>query len=191
MKKITLSILLSIFLCFAASAQEDLLTMNLGISSGIPFHGDQNQNLFATQIETDKRVIVGTFLNANLNLIKQVSFYIGAELLTDFNWKDYSYKHFLHTGFPLGIKVYPGLGGLNLGLAYELGFRSDFFQLPNGSSVNNSMAWGNGFKLHIEYNFAHTSKIKNLPIIGCSWNLMPRGNYSYDNLLVFYLGLNF
>jgi len=191
MKKITLSILLSIFLCFAASAQENLITMNLSLSSGIPFYGNQHLNTAASIIETDKRVIVGTALNANLNILKQVSFYLGAELLTDFNWNDYSYKHFLHTGFPLGIKIYPGLGGLNFGLAYELGFRSDFYQLPDGVKINNSMAWGNGFKLHIEYNFAHTSNIKQLPIIGCSWNLMPRGNYTYDNLLLFYLALNF
>ncbi|MCR5189287.1 MAG: hypothetical protein K6C97_10155 [Treponema sp.] len=190
MKKITLSILLSIFLCFAASAQEDFFTMNLGLSSGIPFYGSQTVSQTASEIDTDKRVIIGTFVNANFNIIEQVTFFFGADLLTDLNWKDSSYKHFLHTGFPVGLKIYPGLGGLDFGLAYEFGFRADFLKNSDGDRNNTSMAWGNGFKLFFEYNFAHTSDIKHLPIIGCSWTFMPRGNYSYDNLITFYIAGN-
>lgn len=190
MKKINLFILLSVFLSFHAYSQEDFCTMTAGISSGIPVYGQANLSQTSRTIDTDKRVIIGTFFNVNLNIIKQVTFFFGADLLSDLNWSDDTYKHFLHTGFPVGLKIYPGLGGLDLGLAYEFGFRADFLKTSSGIKTKKSQAWGNGFKLFLEYDFSRNNKIKYLPIIGSSWTFMPRGNYSYDNLLTFYIAAN-
>ena len=97
----------------------------------------------------------------------------------------------LHVSFPLGVKIYPGFGGLNLGLAYTLGFRADSIKVKNAGDYNDTTPWGNGFKFLVEYNFAHEGKSKYYPSIGGYWNLMPRGHKSYDNLIVLYVAGNF
>ena len=190
MKKITCSILLSILITFFAISEEDFFRLSLGFSTGFPLYGSKTVNQTDYSIETEKRAIIGTFANINLNIIEQVTFFTGAEILADLNWSSSEYKHYLHAGFPLGIKIYPGLEGLNFGLAYELGFRSDFVKIKNGQRDNENKKWGNGFKVLVEYNFAHDSKLKYLPTAGCSWTFMPRGNYSYDNLIIFYIAAN-
>lgn len=190
MKKLLCSLVLLSSLFVGLIAEESLISFNAGLSSGIPFYGEDSLPEKSKDIDTDYRVIIGTFANLNINVIKQVSFFAGVDLLTDFNWKSKQYDHHLNMSFPLGFKIYPGLGGLDLGLAYTLGFRSDFSKSSKGKS-SNVASWGNGFKVLAEYNFAHEGKSKYLPTIGCSWNLMPRGNYSYDNIICFYLAENF
>lgn len=190
MKKIFCSLILSSILFFSLAAEESLISFNAGLSSGIPFYDENSVPLEIDNINTNYRAIVGTFANINYNVIQQITFFTGVDLLTDLNWGENLYKHHLHIGFPLGFKVYPGLGGLDLGLAYTLGLRSDFIKNEDGNE-SNVASWGNGFKLLVEYNFAHEGNSKYLPTIGCSWNLMPRGNHSYDNLITFYLAENF
>lgn len=190
MKKLLCCLFVSISLFSISFAKESLFSFSAGLSSGIPFYGSESVPENIAIINTDHRVIIGSLFNMNVNVIKQVSFFGGGDILADFNWKDKNYAHHLHVSFPLGIKVYPGIGGLDLGLSYNLGFRSDFSKTST-SKHSNIASWGNGFKFLIEYNFAHEGKSKYLPTIGCSWNLMPRGNYSYDNLVVFYIAENF
>lgn len=191
MKKLLCSLVLLFSVLTGLIAKEGLISFNAGLSSGIPFYGSDALPEAAEKIDTQYRVIIGTFANININVIKQVSFFTGADLLADFNWQDKYYRNHLHMDFPLGFKIYPGLGGLDLGLAYTLGFRSDFLKSQSKGKSSNIASWGNGFKILIEYNFAHTGNSKYLPTIGCNWNLMPRGNNAYDNIITFYLAENF
>ena len=191
MKKITCSVLLAFLLTFFAAAEEDFFSNTLGLSTGFPLYGSNTLSQDVNEIPSDKRVIIGAFYNFNINVIKQISFFAGADILCDFNWNADYYKHFLHTGIPVGLKIYPGLAGFSLGMAYEFGFRTDFIKYLTGEQKVLPTAWGNGFKFMIEYNFAHGTKYKHLPTIGCFWNFMPRGNYSFDNILSFYLAGNF
>lgn len=187
MKKIFCSLFISFCLFGMLFANENLFSFTVGLSSGMPFYGEDSEEI---DFETKNRAIVGTYGTVNLNIIKQVTFYTGADLLADFNWESKDYFHHLHVGFPLGVKIYPGLAGFNLGLAYTLGFRNDVYRVEDIKD-NYLSPWGNGFKLTMEYDFAHDGSSNYLPTIGISWNIMPRGNYNYDNLLVFYIGENF
>ena len=191
MKKLLCSLVLLFTIFTGLIAKEGLVSFTAGITSGIPFYGSDSMHELAEKVDTDYRVIIGTFANINLNVIKQISFFTGADLLADFNWQGKQHKNHLHIDFPLGFKIYPGLGGLNIGLAYTLGFRSDFLKAASNNKSNSIASWGNGFKILLEYNFAHEGKSKYLPTIGGSWNLMPRGNNSYDNIITFYLAENF
>ena len=190
MKKLLCSLIVILGIFSVSFAKENFVSFSAGLSSGIPFYGTDSVPESMNTINTDHRVIIGALTSININVIKQITFFGGGDILADFNWKDTSYAHHLHVSFPLGIKVYPGIGGLNLGLSYNLGFRSDFSKTISGKQ-SNIAAWGNGFRLSVEYNFAHEGKSKYLPSIGCNWNFMPRGNNSYDNLIVFYITENF
>lgn len=190
MKKLLCSLLVTVSILGFTFAKENLISFSAGLSSGFPIYGNNSVPETITKINTDHRVIIGSLATVNVNVIKQITFFGGGDILADFNWKDNNYANHLHISFPLGIKIYPGLGGLNFGLSYNLGFRSDFSKTTTAKH-SNIASWGNGFKFLFEYDFAHDGNSKYLPSIGCSWNLMPRGNYSYDNLIVFYLAENF
>lgn len=190
MKKLFCSLFILFSIFTSIFSNENLISFNAGLSSGLLFYGENSLPKEADNIDTNYRVIIGSLANINLNVIKQVSFYAGTDILSDFNWKDNQYSNHLHVTFPLGFKIYPGLGGFNLGLAYTLGFRTDFIR-NTSTRTSNIAAWGNGFKIQMEYNFAHDSDMDYLPSVGCSWNLMPRGNYSYDNIITFYITENF
>ena len=191
MKKI-LGLIFSFALCFTAlSAKENLISFTAGLTSGFPIYGTNSVVSTGSEIEKGNRVILGGTVALNLNLIKQVSFFLGNDLLWDVTWNSSEKSSKLHVSFPLGIKVYPGLGGLNAGLAYTLGFRADSIITDEAGEYNGSSPWGNGFKFQVEYNFAHEGKSRYYPSIGGYWNLMPRGNESYDNLIVLYIAGNF
>ena len=150
MKKITCSVLLAFLLTFFAAAEEDFFSNTLGLSTGFPLYGSNTLSQDVNEISTDKRVIIGVFYNFNINVIKQISFFAGADILCDFNWNADFYKHFLHTGIPVGLKIYPGLAGFSLGMAYEFGFRTDFIKYLTGEQKVLPTAWGNGFKFMID-----------------------------------------
>ena len=191
MKKIFSLIIISIILISSLTAKENLFSFSAGLSSGVPFYGTNSVVSTGTEIEKGNRVILGSILSLNLNVIKQVSFYLGNDTTWDITWNAAEHSSKLHVSFPLGIKIYPGLGGLNVCLAYTLGFRADNIKVDSIGEYNNTTPWGNGFKFQVEYNFAHEGKSQYLPSIGGYWNLMPRGNDSYDNLIVLYISANF
>ncbi len=190
MKKILALIIVSLLTFTCLSAKERLFSFSAGLSSGAPIYGTDSIISTGNEIEKPNRVIIGSMLSLNLNIIKQVTFYVGGDVLWDLVWDSSQNSNKMHVSFPLGIKIYPGLGGLNMGLAYTLGFRADYISTCE-HEYNGISTWGNGFKLSLEYNFAHDGKSKNYPSIGGYWNLMPRGNNSFDNLLVLYIAANF
>ena len=191
MKKFLSILIISLIACSALSATERLFSFSAGLTSGVPIYGTNSVASTGSEIEKGNRVILGSLLSVNLNLIKQVSFYLGNDTLWDITWNASEKSSKLHVSFPLGIKVYPGLGGLNVGLAYTLGFRADNIKVDEAGEFNEISPWGNGFKFQLEYNFAHEGKSQYYPSIGGYWNLMPRGNDSYDNLIVLYISANF
>ena len=187
-----LSFIFVILLSFTLlSANERLFSFSAGLSSGVPFYGSDSVISTGSEIAKGNRVILGTVFSVNVNPIKQASFYLGNDNVWDITWNASEKSSKLHVSFPLGIKIYPGLGGLNLGLAYTLGFRADSINTDLAGEHNGTSAWGNGFKFQMEYNFAHEGKSRYLPSLGGYWNLMPRGNNSYDNLIALYISANF
>ena len=191
MKKFAIIFFLIFTFCFTLSAKEDFFSFSAGLSSGVPVYGRNSVVSTGNEIEKGNRVILGSTIAANLNVLKQISFYLGNDILWDITWNASDKSSKLHVSFPLGIKIYPGIGGLNAGLAYTLGFRADNIKVQELGDYNAITPWGNGFKFQVEYNFAHEGKSKYYPSIGGYWNLMPRGNNSYDNLIVLYVAANF
>ena len=142
-KSVLKSMCLAIFMLCVTNifAEERLITFSAGISTGIPFYGSESVSEMKVNFDNDARVIIGTLASININPIEQFTFFIGANTLGDFSWKGEQHLNFLHTDFPVGAKVYPGLGGLNLGLAYTLGFRADFIKTEYSGHINRVEAW--------------------------------------------------
>lgn len=191
MKKIPALLLTALLLGSSIFAKEGLLSFSAGISSGLPVYGANSVISTGTEIPNGNRMIIGGLASANLNILSQISFYLGNDLLWDITWNSAEKSSKLHVSFPLGIKIFPGVGGLNFGIAYTLGFRVDNIKTSSIGEYNDISSWGNGFKLHVEYDFAHDGKSKYYPSVGTYWNLMPRGNNSWDNLIVLYIAANF
>ena len=191
MKKISVLLFSALLFCSALSAKERLFSFSAGLSSGVPIYGTNSVVSTGSEISKGNRIILGVNTAVNINPIKQISFYLGNDTLWDLTWNASEKSHKLHISFPLGIKVYPGLGGLNVGLAYTLGVRIDSVNTNQAGEYNGASPWGNGFKFQVEYNFAHEGKSRYYPSIGGYWNLMPRGNDSFDNLIVLYIAANF
>ena len=191
MKRNISSVIIILLFFTSLSASENLFSVSAGLTSGVPIYGTNSVASTGSEIEKGNRVILGSLLSLNLNPLKQVTFYLGNDILWDITWNANDKSSKLHVSFPLGIKVYPGLGGLNVGLAYTLGFRADNIKVESIGEYNETSPWGNGFKFQVEYNFAHDGKSRYLPSIGGYWNLMPRGHESYDNLIVLYIAANF
>jgi len=188
MKKLLTS-LAAFFFIFSTSfaVMPNIVDFTGGLSTGIPFYGNETFKEPLSEIQNPNRILIGTFSNVNINPSKYVTFFAGAELLSDFCWNSEINSTILNVDFPLGLKIYPGLGGLNFGLAYTLGFNSMMYKDSAGDKHNLISPWGNGFKLFFEYDFSRITKSKYIPGLGSSWSLMPRGNYSYDNILTFYI----
>lgn len=191
MKKYLSFLFIILFTSVSLSAKERLFSFSAGLSSGLPIYGANSVISTGSEIAKGNRIILGSNISASINPVKQVSFYLGNDTVWDFTWNASENSSKLHLSFPLGIKIYPGLGGLNFGLAYTLGVRFDNVKTDLTGEYNGTSPWGNGFKFQVEYNFAHEGKSRNLPSIGGYWNLMPRGYDSYDNLIVLYVAANF
>lgn len=188
MKKCTV-LFLVFFIFFQNAFSEDLFSFSGGIQSGFTFYGDKNIKSQNDEID-GTNILIGALANFNINPFKQVSFFVGADFLCDFLTQNDFYSNHLHLDFPFGIKIYPGLGGLGFGLAYTFGLRYDFVNTQS-DNYKNITPWGNGTKILLEYNFAHSGKSKFLPTFGCSWKILPRGNNTYDNIISAFAMLNF
>ena len=191
MKKIFSILTLCLFFSFSLAAEEDFISFSVGLSSGVPFYGSSeitdNLDAFNNQ---NSRTVVGVLGSINLNIAEPVTFFAGSDFTADFNWDSNARCHILSWDLSSGIKFYPGLEGFNLGLAYVLGYRVDYSGLKTDSPKRTQSAWGNGFKVIMEYNFAHYGSTKFLPSVGVFWKRMPRGNSKFDNQLTAYICAN-
>ena len=111
----------------------------------------------------------------NLGITANVLINLDMLTFSDFNL-------FFDYGISSGVRVYTGLGGLNLGIEYVTGRRTDFVH----DASTSSSAWGNGFRFMLEYEFQNLIKTFS-PSLGIAWRRMPRGNNAADNILTFYI----
>jgi len=191
MKKIFLSLLLIFAATFSFYAKERLVGFSLGISSGVPFYTSEEMKEIHSDLSDGTRVIIGGLCELKFNPIEQVTFFAGTDLLCDFvNEKPNAANH-LSFDIPSGIKAYPGLEGVCVGIAYALGYRADYLNLSDTGKENSKTAWGNGFKVMAEYNFAHCGSSSFLPTVGMYWKRMPRGENNFDNHICAYVCANF
>lgn len=193
MKKIifcAISLLLSSFI-FAENNK--IVGFDIGLCSGIPFYGsddviDSNKEVFD---EDYKRIIIGADADISFKIGEPLKLVFGTDLLADLIWCGNDYSNHLDYDFWGGIKVYPGLFGFNFSLAYALGCRTDFVNDEVEDSVCRSSAWGNGFRLGVEYDFLYGTSHKCMPAVGTYYRLMPRGSNDYDNIMAIYCNLSF
>ena len=125
MKKYLSFLFIILFTSVSLSAKERLFSFSAGLSSGLPIYGANSVISTGSEIAKGNRIILGSNISASINPVKQVSFYLGNDTVWDFTWNASENSSKLHLSFPLGIKIYPGLGGLNFGLAYTLGVSFD------------------------------------------------------------------
>lgn len=125
---------------------------------------------------------VGSSLKLDENLFATVSCTPVADLYTS----DTGEAVFLDWCGNAGLRLYPGLGGLNVGVEYSIGIRQDIIRTKNATPDTGFTPWGNGFRFISEYDFA--SQIEGFgPIVGITWRHMPRGNKTSDNIFSLYL----
>lgn len=191
MKKRIIFVLLILSTLSFSFAEEHLVSFSAGISSGVPFYGSDEVKEIHENLSDGSRVIIGGLASLNINPIKQVTFFAGADLLCDLNKQEAFTANHLSFDIPFGLKLYPGIDGLCVGVAYAFGFRADFYNLVEDEEiVKSNSPWGNGFKFLAEYNFAHEGKSSFLPTIGMYWKRMPRGNNNFDNHICAYVCMN-
>lgn len=189
MKKKT-ALLFAFLLCTSQVfwAQDSFFSYETSVGTGISIYNETTPQTRQELLNTSdyKRIITGLSFITCLNISNPVKILAGAETFCDFLWNNGEYYNSLDYAFLTGIKVYPGLNGLNLSISYVLGNRSDF-----SKTQNTSKSWGNGFKLAVQYDFMNDEDSKFKPLVGGYYRCVPRGNYSTDHILSIYGGIRF
>ncbi len=195
MKKNIAVLVFMLFFSFAfaeKSLENKIVGFDVGLVTCIPVYGDSSSPY-------KNRIIIGSDGDISFKVGAPLKILFGYDLIGDINWDKNEHSNHIDYAFWSGIKVYPGFGGLNGTLAYALGARTDFIDEEifneEGSSRKRSVvettAWGNGFKIGVEYDFLYNSSKRALPALGFFYRLMPRGNKSYDNIFAFYINMGF
>lgn len=192
MKKIFAFLILFLSCCCFFAEEKKIIGFDAGLVTCIPVYGD-------TSSPFKNRVIIGADGDITFRLGNPLKFMVGADFISDINWDGNLHSNHIDYALWGGIKVYPGIGGLNASLAYTIGARTDFeedkYFYFDGIQRNDSnvemTAWGNGFRIAVEYDFLHNSSRKALPAIGMFYRFMPRGSDSYDNIFAFYANMSF
>lgn len=181
-RKVILTILL-LSVAFSSWAVE-WFAYGGSFGTGIVLNNDSSLRSYAEDMH---RVVLE--LDGTMEFIFHPSIRVaaGSILLTDFKFKGDEYYNSLDYSIYGGIRIYPGLGGLRLGVDYNLGRRTDFIDIPPVNDVNSS-AWGNGFRFLLEYDFRY-AKTGLLPMVGGSWRYVPRGGDASDHIISVYFKL--
>lgn len=169
-------------IAFVSAASKFKFTWAAGSSA--MFYGDPNfiEKFDGLEAKGCKNVVLFGELGFRLMCTDNIAFCLNALLNMDLltNLSDSGF--FLDYAVSGGVKVYPGLGGLCIGMEYATGRRSDSItDVPEHVS-----SWGNGFRFLVEYEFTNLLKAFS-PSLGMAWRRMPRGNNSADNILSFYI----
>lgn len=193
-KKLILACSFLLVLPLVATAQtKRTFGGDFGIASGYPSYGNSSivdGNDAVNPDGSPKRFIIGLNGDFYFSVIRPLKLLIGADTLADFIWNGQTYFNHIDYSFWTGVKVYVGAGGLNVGLAYLLGCRTDFSKFEGSADVSSS-AWGNGFRLSLEYDFLYNSSWQMLPAIGAYYRCVPRGDEAWDNIIACYVNLSF
>lgn len=154
------------------------------LGTALVINGDESIRSYS---ETLHCVVLEVDATMEFILHPSIRIAAGSILLADFKFKDGASYNSLDYNFYGGARIYPGLGGLRLGVDYNLGRRTDFIDIEPINEVK-STAWGNGFRLLLEYDFRYT-KTGLLPMLGGSWRYVPRGGNTADHTLSVYFKL--
>lgn len=199
MKKTFLIITLSLFAALGVFASgESFFTPEISLGTGVSIYDDKASTARKVILDRSdyKRIIAGLTADTNLNISEPIKVIFGAEAFCDFLWIKGSYYHTTDYAFFSGIKIFPGVQGLNFSIAYTLGNRTDFFSYYDEEEdttikKNDPKSWGNGFRLGIQYDFMEDRDYKVKPQVGVYYRCIPRGNYNTDHILSIYGGIRF
>ena len=220
MKKSLLFAFLMMFASgLAFSNSSSFFTTEVSLGTGISIYDSNGDSLRKDLLSQKdyKRIVAGLTLDTNLNISDPLKIMFGAEAFSDFLWNSPQYYNTLDYAFFTGIKVFPNKTGLNISISYVLGNRADFFTQTvevqsdevdeegnpvlneDGSPVtkdelqksNDTKAWGNGFRIAIQYDFMMNKATKIKPVVGGYYRCLPRGDYNRDHILCIYGGIRF
>lgn len=185
MKLVKKSFCIALFLLLGFSSwAADWFAYGGSFGTALVVNGDK---AFRAASEDMHRVVLEFDATMEFIIHPAIRIAAGSILLADFKFMDERHYNSLDYNFYGGIRGYPGLGGLRLGVDYNLGRRTDFIDIPSINGVK-STAWGNGFRFLLEYDFRH-EKTGLLPMIGGSWRYLPRGGNTSDHILSVYFKL--
>lgn len=187
MKKAKLFFVLSILsICCKVFADDSISRFHWALGTAAVSYGDSETDSAVEYLSDNDyaRLIFSGELGYSFKLDEMIRFIVGGNLVYDSFWKKSQSVFYLDYAFFGGVRVYPGLGGLNFGLEYNTGRRSNFYKLEDISVDSSSTNWGNGFRFVTEYDFSvNTSGYA--PVVGFSYRRMPRGGFA-DNFFTFY-----
>ena len=192
MKKLLFTMIFILSLSLSSFANENtFFTPEISLGTGVSIYDDKadtNRKLLLNDSDF-KRIIVGLTLDTDLNISEPIKVLFGSEAFCDFLWSGGRYFHTIDYAFFAGIKIFPNVKGLNFSISYTLGNRADFSELEEKET--SSKAWGNGFRLAVQYNFMQQKDYKIKPHAGAYYRCVPRGNYNTDHSLCLYGGIRF
>ena len=187
MKKVKLIFVLSILsICCKVFADDSISRFHWALGTAAVSYGDSETDSAVEYLSDNDyaRLIFSGELGYSFKLDEMLRFIVGGNLVYDSFWKKSQSVFYLDYAVFGGVRVYPGLGGLNFGLEYNTGRRSNFYKLEDISVDSSSTNWGNGFRFVTEYDFSvNTSGYA--PVVGFSYRRMPRGGFA-DNFFTFY-----
>ena len=192
MKKTVIKFLLILSTAaWAFCSEHTLFTPEISLGTGISIYDDKADTSRKTILNNSdfKRIVAGLTLDTDINISDSIKLLFGAEVFGDFLWEGNTYYHSADYAFFSGIKIFPKVAGLNFSIAYTLGNRTDFYNIEEKTSQ--TKAWGNGFRLAVQYNFMKEAEYKVKPHVGAYYRCVPRGNYNTDHSLSIYGGIRF
>ena len=192
MKKLKLVFIgLFLILTFNGFANDSKVNFHWGIGTAGILYGDDSTKELTKTLTNDEfsRMILSGELGFSIKLDKSIRFVTGGNVSYDLFIKNSQNASFLDYAFFGGLRVYPNLGGFNVGLEYNIGQRANFYNLVDYEATSGLTNWGNGFRFVTEYDFSYYTEGL-APVIGFSYRRMPRGGFA-DNFFSFYFRLTY
>ena len=180
-----------LILTFNGFANESKVNFHWALgTAGISYGDASTKELTETLTNEDfSRMILSGEIGFSIKLDKSIRFVTGGNLIYDLFMKNSQNASFLDYAFFGGLRVYPNLGGLNLGLEYNIGQRANFYNLDDYEIKSDLTNWGNGFRFVAEYDFSYYTEGL-APVVGLSYRRMPRGGFA-DNFFSFYFRFSY
>ncbi len=187
-KKISFGLVFFLITVFAFSENDSKVFYEFGIGSGFVFYGKDETKDLIKKLDDGNQFLINANLTFLIPLQDFVYFSFGGDSTFDFHWKNGDSIYLIDYSAFFGFRIYPNLAGLCLSVDYDFGRRTDFIEVKDSLSENQSTPCGNGFRAGISYDFSrHTNGIA--PVVGANLKHMPRGNSS-DNILSVFLNLH-
>ena len=187
MKKLKLVFIgLFLILTFNGFANDSKVNFHWGIGTAGILYGDDSTKELTKTLTNDEfsRMILSGELGFSIKLDKSIRFVTGGNVSYDLFIKNSQNASFLDYAFFGGLRVYPNLGGFNVGLEYNIGQRANFYNLVDYEATSGLTNWGNGFRFVTEFDFSYYTEGL-APVVGLSYRRMPRGGFA-DNFFSFY-----